>query len=209
MPSNPRVCHAVQEDLSAAADAEEQLLPSVELDRHLAVCASCQGFRDGLEAVTRRVRVGVADEVPDLTASVLVALADDRAVSRDRRTLELRWLVALAGAVQLVLAVPALVGMVGPDLHLGRDLAALQLALGVGFLVAAWQPSRTPGLVPVAVVVALVAVVTGSLDVLSGAATLTGELTHLAEIVGVAALIALRRRIPSGPLPLRAGAEPV
>lgn len=209
MEMHARICRTVREDVSATADDEATVLPAAEVTRHLDDCAECRRYAQAVGVLDRRVRIGVAEQVPDLTAAVLISLADDRAATQDRRTRDLRGLVALAGLVQLALAMPGLVGLVGPDLHLGRDLAALQLALGVGFLVAAWQPSRAAGLLPVAGVVALAALATGMVDVATGAATLAGELTHLTELVGVAALYGLRRRVPSGPLPLRAGAEPI
>ena len=203
-----RTCRTVREALSARLDGETHPLPDSEVDRHLDTCAACTDHLDDVVDLGRHLRVGAAVEVPDLTAPILVALAEDRAAVETGWTSRLRGLVALAGAVQLALALPALLGVVGPDVHLGRDLAALQLALGVGFLVAAWQPSRAAGLLPVAVVVAIVTVITAGIDVAAGNATLVAEVTHLSELVGVVALWALHRRVPSGPLPMRAGAEP-
>ena len=204
-----RTCRAVREALSARVDGEDHPLPDDEVERHLDACAACTDHLDDVVALGRRLRVGGAVDVPDLTAPILVALADDRAAMATGWTTRLRGLVALAGAVQLALALPALVGVVGPDVHLGRDLAALQLALGVGFLVAAWQPSRAAGLLPVAGVVVVVTLLTVSIDVAAGAASLAAEAAHLSEVAGVAALWALHRRVPFRPLPMSAGAEPV
>lgn len=204
----PRTCRAVREALSARVDGEGHPLPDAEVARHLDVCVGCTDHLDDVLALGRRLRVGGAVEVPDLTAPILVALADDRAAMARGWTTRLRGLVAAAGVVQLVLALPALLELVGPDVHLGRDLAALQLALGVGFLVAAWQPSRTAGLLPVASVVVVVTLVTGSVDVATGTASLAAEAGHLSEIAGVVALWALHRRVPFRPLSMSAGAEP-
>jgi predicted anti-sigma-YlaC factor YlaD len=201
-PQPPSTCAAVREALSSRLDGEDHPVPLPDVHSHLSACGPCTRFESQLAGVTRRTRVATAEPVPDLTAPILVALAEDRASATDRRTLELRWLVALAGAVQLVLAVPALVGLIGPDAHLGRDLGALQLALGVGLLFAAWQPRRSPGVLPIAAVVAIAAMVTAGIDVATGVATLTAELTHLSEVIGVLALWALRRRIPDEPRPL-------
>jgi predicted anti-sigma-YlaC factor YlaD len=203
-----RTCRTVREALSAHIDGERHPLPDVEVERHLDGCRDCTTYLDGVVGLGRQLRVGEAVEVPDLTAPILVALAEDRQAVATGWTSRLRGLVALAGAVQLALALPALLGVVGPDVHLGRDLAALQLALGVGFLVAAWQPSRAAGLLPVAVVVGVVTVITAGVDVAAGNASLGAETAHISEIVGVLALWALRRRVPYGPLPMRAGAEP-
>lgn len=204
-----RTCRTVREALSTRIDGEDHPLPDDEVERHLEACEGCTDHLEAVVGLGRRLRVGAAVEVPDLTAPILVALAEDRTAAATGWTGRLRGLVALAGGVQLALAVPALLGVAGPDVHLGRDLAALQLALGVGFLVAAWQPSRAAGLLPVAAVVGILTIVTAGTDVVAGTASLTAEAAHLSEVVGVAALWALRRRVPLGPLPMRAGAEPI
>lgn len=197
-PPSP-ACSAVRETMSARLDGEDHPLPAAEVHAHLVGCTACAAFEASLASVTRRTRIATAEPVPDLTSSVLTALAEDRDTSGSRRTFELRILVALAGVVQLALAVPALVGLAGADVHLGRDLGALQLALGIGLLFAAWQPRRAAGVLPIAAAVALGAIVTVGLDVVAGRATIGSELAHLSELVGVLALWALRRRIPDQP----------
>ncbi|MEX0834758.1 MAG: hypothetical protein WD010_01605, partial [Nitriliruptor sp.] len=138
-----------------------------------------------------------------------VALAEDRAALVDRRTRHLQVLVGLAGVVQLVLAVPVLVGLVGPAIHLGRDLGAFELALGAGLLLAAWEPRRAAGVLPIAAVAAVVATLAGAMDLVAGRATILSELTHVTELVGVAALWALTRRSPDDTVPRPAFAGPV
>jgi predicted anti-sigma-YlaC factor YlaD len=86
-----------------------------------------------------------------------------------------------------------------PALHLGRDLGALELALGIGFLVAAYQPHRAAGVLPIAAVAAGVVVVAVAIDLIAGRTSLLAELTHLSELVGVVALWALTRRLPDRP----------
>lgn len=192
-------CADVRESLSAVLDGEEPSLPGGQVDDHLAGCSACARYAASLDLVTRRVRVGAAADVPDLTAPILQALGTAPAAGGDGRFRQLRGLVAMAGLAQLMLALPAMLGLVGPDLHLGRELGSLQLALGVGLLVAAWQPHRTPGVLPIAAVVAVAVVVTAVADVATGQVTLLAELGHLAEVVGVAALWGLSRRLPDDP----------
>lgn len=189
-------CSAVRETISARLDGEEATLTTDEVERHLRACDRCHRFTANLAAVNRRISVGGAETVPDLTAPILVALAEDRGAQVDGRTSQLRVLVALAGVVQLVLALPVLFGAAGATAHLGRDLGAFELALGAGLLLAAWQPRRAAGVLPVAAVVAVVATAAGLIDLAAGRATLLSELTHLTELVGVAALWALTRRLP-------------
>lgn len=192
-------CVSVRDTVSAALDGEAPALPAAEVQRHLAACTGCRRFEAALPGVNRQVTVAVADAVPDLTETILGALAPDAGGRAPRRTQELRSVVGLAGAIQLALAVPVLLGVVGPAAHLGRDLAAFELALGAGLLLAAWQPPRATGVLPIAVVVAVVATLGGIVDLAAGRASFVSELGHLAELVGVAALWALVRRLPDPP----------
>jgi len=197
-------CGPVRAALSADLDGEDAGVDGEVVDHHLAACASCRRFADALPTVARRTRLAAAAPVPDLTARITRALDTTRADTsrvterRRRRVRDLRILVALAGAAQLIVAVPLLLGLIGPDLHVGRDLGALQVALGVGLLVTAVQPRRAAGLLPVVAVVAAVTVVTASIDVATGTATLVAELTHLSEVVGVLALWGLVRHQQRG-----------
>jgi predicted anti-sigma-YlaC factor YlaD len=201
-------CTAVRDAVSADLDGEDVGLPAAAVRTHLSGCAGCQRYADALPRVNRRVTVAGAERIPDLTAPILVALAADRAGERGRRTRDLRVLVALAGAVQLVLAVPVLLGLAGPAAHLGRDLGAFELALGAGLLLAAWQPRRAAGVLPIAAVVAVAATLAGLVDLAAGRATVLAELTHLTELLGVAALWALTRRVPAATVPQPAVAGP-
>jgi predicted anti-sigma-YlaC factor YlaD len=89
----------------------------------------------------------------------------------------------------IVAAVPALV--LGEDaglpVHAARHVGSFDLALAVGFLFAAWRPSRIAGLLPV--VTALVACLIGTslLDVLDGRTGALTEAQHVVEVVGLAA----------------------
>jgi predicted anti-sigma-YlaC factor YlaD len=199
-------CLPVREAVSARLDGELAQLEAEQVEAHLDGCAACQRYEAALPRINRRVTVGAADAVPDLTAPILVALAADRASVGDRRIHDLRVVVGLAGVVQLVLAVPVLLGLTGPLLHVGWDLGAFELALGAGLLLAALQPRRAAGVLPVAAVAALIATVGGVVDVIGGQATLLTEMTHLTELVGVAALWALTRRLPETPVLTPAGA---
>lgn len=187
-------CSAVRDAVSARFDGEDAPLAGAEVERHLTGCGSCAAFESGLAPLARRTRVVAAAPVPDVTAQVLAAVEADRLHAPDRRRRELRLLVGLAGLVQVVLAVASLGAVEGASAHLVHELAALQLALGLGFLLAALQPRRAPGVLPIAVVVVAATLVAAVVDVVLGRVTLVGELTHLAEVVGVAALWLLSRQ---------------
>ena len=198
------VCAQVRESLSAWLDGERASLAERVVLDHLGGCDRCAAVASRMEEVHRLSRVSPAVEVPDLTSGILTALASDRSGARDRRRRELRLLVGFAGAAQLLLALPFLVGLLGSGQHVGRDLGALQVALGVGFVVAALQPFRAVGLLPVAAVVAVSVVVLGVVDVATGQAAWLVELTHLSELIGVLALWALSRTEPETPALLAA-----
>jgi predicted anti-sigma-YlaC factor YlaD len=206
LPAPSPACLPVREAVSARLDGELAHLEADEVEAHLDGCAACQRYEAALPRINRRVTVGAADAVPDLTAPILVALAEDRASVGDRRIHDLRVVVGLAGVVQLVLAVPVLLGLTGPLLHVGWDLGAFELALGAGLLLAALQPRRAAGVLPVAAVAAVVATVGGVVDLVGGQATVLAELTHLTEVIGVLALWALTRRLPDTPVLAPAGA---
>jgi predicted anti-sigma-YlaC factor YlaD len=206
LPTPSSSCAPVREAVSARLDGESGHLDPAALEAHLDGCAACQRFEAALPRINRRVTVGAADAVPDLTAPILVALAEDRAAVGDRRIHDLRVVVGLAGVVQLILAVPVLLVLTGPLLHVGWDLGAFELALGAGLLLAALQPRRAAGVLPVAAVAAAVATVGGVVDVIGGQATVLTEMTHVTELVGVVALWALTRRLPETPVLTPAGA---
>lgn len=190
-------CAAVREAVSADLDGEVAPLADRAVSHHLRHCAACDGFATAAGGLSRRVRVAAAQDVPDLTAAIMTRLADEPPASSVPWVVRLRAVVAMAGIAQMILAVPLVAGMVGADPHLGRDLAALQVALGVGLILAAVQPHRAAGVLPVIAVVAGVTLVLAGIDVATGVAVWTAELVHLSEVIGVLALWALSRTLPT------------
>lgn len=186
-------CIATREALSAILDGETPPVGDAAVDRHLADCTACSRYARRLDEAGRRLAIARAEPVPDNTATILAALATE--AQDDRRIRDLRVLVGLVGILQLVAGVTVLLGSAGA-LHTGRELAALQLAIGAGLVLAALQPWRADGLLPVMVVLVAIMAVVGVVDVVSGVASLAAELTHVAELVGVLALRGLVRRSP-------------
>jgi len=92
--------------------------------------------------------------------------------------------------MQLVLAAPAI--LLGDDPgatgHVARELGSFDVALAVGLLVAAWQPARAWGLLPVVTALALVMGGTAVLDLIDGRTETVGEAHHLLDLAGVALL---------------------
>jgi predicted anti-sigma-YlaC factor YlaD len=181
-------CNTARNAISARLDGEDLGTDPAALDEHLQRCPACRAFARDAAAMHRDARMSRAPAVPDLTAPILAAIgAEARAHAGHERAL--RVTLAIVGLVQLVAAVPALVLGDDPGLpvHAARHVGSFDLALAVGFLFAAWRPSRLPGLLPV--VTALVACLVGTsvLDLLGGRTAALSETQHVLAVVGVAA----------------------
>lgn len=189
-------CDRCRAALSAALDGEDAGADDAEVRGHLAGCAGCAAFAAGAEQLHRAARVAPAERVPDLTDPILARIGNEPdPVAVDDRTRFLRISLAIIGAIQLAMAVPALVlgDDAGLPTHAARHLGSFALALGVGLLVVAWKPERAPGVLPV--VAALVACLIGSsiLDVVQRVATPGAEVGHAPELVGLVAVWLLAR----------------
>ncbi len=111
----------------------------------------------------------------------------------DGRRQVLRIAVGVLAVAQLVSAAPALFGPEGDGAHATREMASFDIAIAVGFALAALRPERARALLPVALVLALCLAVTSAVDVASGRAAAIHEIGHLAAVVQAAALWALGR----------------
>lgn len=176
-------CPTCREAVSAALDGEAPPVDEQQVATHLDGCADCRSFARRAETLHRRVRVSAADDVPDLSIPVLLAVPPHRSPVRRQRP-QLRSLLVLLAAAQTAVAIAGLLGTG----HLGRDLAVFDLALGVGFLLAAWKPDRAAGLLPLVAVLAVFDLLVGITNVVAGAATVVGELPHLLPLMAVVVL---------------------
>jgi predicted anti-sigma-YlaC factor YlaD len=192
-------CTRIRHAVSARLDGEDPCVAPEVIDAHLDSCAGCRSFAEGAARMHRGVRLAPAPEVPDLTPGILAAI--DRESGAAARTpdtqLVLRWVLVVLAVVQIAVAVPALIlgSDAGVPVHTARHLGSFDVAVAVGFLFAAWRPSRIPGLLPL--VAALVACLFGSsiLDVLSGNTAALGEAHHAIDFVGLALLWLLSRDV--------------
>lgn len=196
-------CTAVRQDLSARLDRENTQLPGARLDEHVAGCAGCRVWLSQAEQLTEAVRRQQI-EAPDLTTAILAAVAAERAdtVLEQRRQLVARWQVlrvalGVSALVQLLLALPALLaglGMAGVvDPHTSREAASFDIALAVGFALAAWRPERARAFVPVAFVLAACLTATSAFDIAGGVTALAHEIGHVAALAQAVLLWALSR----------------
>jgi predicted anti-sigma-YlaC factor YlaD len=196
-------CTTCREAISARLDGHDSDDPAV--DEHLAGCAGCQAWRADAVALAHHVDLHAALPVPDHSASILAALADETAAAEAsaRNDALLVWRAGLAalGAVQLLLAIPVLFGVeAGVGVHAAREMGSFDVALAAGFLVAAWRPARAWGMVPLVAALAGSLAFTSVIDIVEGRATLAAETLHLTDVVGLVLLWALahayRRPLP-------------
>ncbi|GIG65275.1 hypothetical protein [Phytomonospora endophytica] len=195
-----------------ASEAEPEAFAAVH--SHLRTCADCGAWHR--EAVRLRgLTLDAATPAPDLTARVLSAVRDEDArrdvyaesLNAGRRRI-LRVAVAVAAGVQLALAVPALLSAAGltdfAAVHTSREMASFDIAVAVGFLLAAIRPERAKAFVPVAVVLAACLLFSSSLDVAQGMTVMADETGHMVACVQAGLLWLLGRASVRSPRPATA-----
>jgi predicted anti-sigma-YlaC factor YlaD len=188
------ICDRAREHLSASLDGAT-VAPEPAVARHLETCPACASWLRQAADVTRALRVVPADEVPDLTESLLVAYRASAPGARPAAGRGLRWALAFVALAQLAIAVPSLVfgNDAGAPVHVAHELGSWDIALAVGFLYAARRPARAFGLLPlVGTLVGLLAV-TSALDLLGGRTATIAELPHALAVLGCCLLAALAR----------------
>ncbi|MET0728649.1 MAG: zf-HC2 domain-containing protein [Acidimicrobiales bacterium] len=196
-------CSLIREALSAALDDEDTGIAGTAVDAHVDTCPACRAWAADVGAVHRATRVRAAEPVPDLTAAILAAAPTARpsaglehappAVRRSPLAQPVstwRWALLVVALTQLVLAAPAVLAGDGGSAseHAARELGSFDVALAVGLLVAAWQPARAWGLLPLAGALSLVLGTTAVVDLVDGSASTVGEAHHLLDLAGVAFL---------------------
>ena len=149
----------------------------------------------------RVLRVGVARSTPDLTAAIMAAAELPATARRPRVTAAVlrqsvwRTLLAAVAVAQLLLGLAQLVGLdrvgdvsAGEGMHLFDESTAWNVALGIGFAVAALWPRLSGGLVPTLTVFVVVLVGESIVDLVAGRAVMLREASHLVVVVGMVLL---------------------
>jgi len=188
-------CTACRDVISAHLDDEAEPAEVEAMDAHLASCAECRAHEVRLVQLTRAVRVHPAEDVPDLSAAILGQVDPGRSPVRVREWA--RYGLVVIALTQLLLAVPELImGANGADgsVHLEHHLGAWDVALAIGLLVAAWQPERARGLLPMALALGGILVATSVLDIVEGSTLVVAEAPHALELAGVVFLWLLTKR---------------
>jgi predicted anti-sigma-YlaC factor YlaD len=185
-------CTDARTAISARLDGEDMPSAKPVLEAHLRSCTDCREFEAATRAIHRRLRLRAAEPVPDLSASIVAAFEP----ADDGRIAGLRAGLAAVAIVQILVALPALIlgDDAGLPAHTARHLGSFAVALGIGFLVAAWRPERVGGVLPLTAALVLCLLLTSALDVASSRANALSELGgHATELVGLGLLWLLAR----------------
>jgi predicted anti-sigma-YlaC factor YlaD len=177
-------CEDCRDSVSARLDGEDTGVPAEAVDRHLTACRTCRRFAARVQALGEMVPVP-HEPAPDRSAAILAAIglrrSPHRALVPERIA---RAGLAVVGVMQMV---AALVGVgLGGVPHTLRDLGAFEIALAIGFVVAALRPSTAPGLLPTAAALAMCLLAVVAFDIVGGETAVAREGTHVTEFVGVA-----------------------
>jgi predicted anti-sigma-YlaC factor YlaD len=186
-------CTDARTAISARLDGEEPSTVAPVLDAHLGSCADCRAFEATTTAMHRRLRLRPAEPVPDLSTSIVAAIGP---TIDDSRVSGLRAGLAAVAFVQILIALPAL--LLGEDAglpaHTARHLGSFAVALGIGFLVAAWRPDRVGGVLPLTAALVLCLLLASGIDLASSRTDALDELAgHATELVGLGLLWLLAR----------------
>lgn len=177
-------------------------MPAAETDAHLAQCAACTRWQANAQALTRAIRVRLAEPEPELVDAVLAATPPRHTALVPRLGL------AAVAIVQLWLSLAQLLtGATGGDTghgtspHLFNEGIAWNLALAVGLLVAAVSEHRAAGLLPTLGGFVAVLVAFSVNDLLDGTATTTRVVSHLPLLPGLVLLYFVARAHRRRPTP--------
>jgi predicted anti-sigma-YlaC factor YlaD len=182
-------CELCREALSALLDDEDTGVDLHLVDRHLAGCVACRAHERGLGDLHRASRVRQAEPVPDLSGAILARIAP-RVNPHDPVLGWLRSGLTFVGVLVVILSAALLVSnSVANPAH----LAAWDLAFGGALLVAAWQPDRARGLLPMAVLLVGSMTVASLVEINDGHPATHGLVFHAAELIGVVLLALLAR----------------
>jgi predicted anti-sigma-YlaC factor YlaD len=205
-------CDNIRLDLSSRLDGEPTRLSANLLDAHTEFCGTCQAWLDGAQRVTRAIRrptSNVPDLTARILAALqadgTVGAGTDRHKTPGRIAAitrigagagstegvgidqlgwvgRLRWALGALAVLQLLLALPALLGAAGHDAHTGREVAALQIALSAGLLMTAMYPEHARVFAPVAITLVVCFGAISALDTIEDAVTPARVALHLLTV---------------------------
>lgn len=174
-------CEEVRESLSALLDGEASRLAPEQVDAHVAGCNACHRWRDEAHVVTRQFRLRGVGE-PLLPPTDLLEKVTRRSLWRPPSFSDgVR--MALAGVALLQLLVTGHL-LISGNVDGFRDLGSLDLALAVGYLVAALRPQRAAGMRAIVGAAAVLLVASALIDLAAHRTTALDEAPHLITLAG-------------------------
>jgi len=181
-------CDAAREAISALLDGEAPGPELSELEEHLAGCLACQRWRERAHKLTRSVRLQPARPVPRPPTGLIEAVRNEHRGRpwRAGRLTRTRIALVILAAAQLALSVRVLVLGRGDSapLHLAHEIGSFDVAVAVGFVVAARRPARAMGMLSLMGVAAVLLVLTAVIDLVGGRTDLLDEAPHLLVVAG-------------------------
>ncbi len=196
-------CVIAREELSAELDGE---LPGGRSDgvaAHLLTCPNCPGWLATVTSMHRSQRVVAAEVVPDLSRHIMAALATAQAgraaSSRPSLVPMARIALVIVAAASAMAVIPELAHRndLTATAHGARELGTFELALAVGFAVAAWRPAQARLVAMLGVLVSTGLVLTGAIDMVAGHTVLGIEVHHALELMGTVLTCVIARFTPS------------
>lgn len=198
-------CEQAREATSALLDGEEPGLDQERSRAHLTRCRACQDWADDAARINRLARLSPADPVPDIAAVVVPELG---------RPWRARLRPVVWAALLLVALAQVALGLLGlfpvfdatwlsaAHSHVGDEVAAFNVAVGIALLWILRHTGQARGLLPL--LLAFVAVLAGTevVDLLAGHEHWARPLTHLPVVAGLLlawALVRCRLRTEPGP----------
>lgn len=194
-------CEGARIAISALLDSEQPGVEHQQLERHLAACEACRRWREDAHAVTRRFRLAPVD-VPAPREELLGSTRAARSRWSWPEAATLTRLALLLVAVgQISITVPVLIFGSDHDapIHVAHEMGAFDLALAIGFLAAAWRPSKARGMSTIVGAAALVLILTAVIDLAVGRTSPGDEAPHLLAVAG---WLLLRRLSAFTPAPI-------
>ena len=187
------VCQGVRQSVSARLDGESGALSVESVEAHLEGCVACRNWSDAAAVVTMKFRVQPVGEPVTAPPAVRAAASRARGGARPWLLPAARAGLAALGVTQLVVTMHLLVS---GDIDGFRDLGALDVAIGFGFLVAAGRPFRAAGMRSIVGAAAVLLTGSAALDLLAHRTTLWDESPHLIVVAGWLLICAVAARTP-------------
>lgn len=181
--------------MSAQLDGETEVMPSDEVDVHLAECASCRAWQVNAAKLTRTLRVRAAEPTPDLASAVIAQVPGSK-----RRWPVLRIALGSVAAAQILLGIFQALGFTlhgpggPPSEHLLNESTAWNVAVGIGLAWAAFRVRDASGLLPMLSGFLLVLIGFSVYDLITGAVQVDRVASHGLILIGICLLYSLHRQ---------------